>query len=99
MKVPYQGERGAFSERAVGTTFPQAESLPCETVRLVFQEPLVYDRESGFETPTFSPPVAVSCVLELDKLELVDMVRKSWNSLEVLVREWAELLNTRQKAA
>ena len=36
MKVAYQGERGAFSERAVGTTFPQAESLPCETVRLVF---------------------------------------------------------------
>jgi prephenate dehydratase len=36
MKVAYQGEPGAYSERAVRATFPDAEPLPCETVRLVF---------------------------------------------------------------
>jgi prephenate dehydratase len=36
MQVAYQGEPGAYSERAVRTTFPAAEPLPCETVRLVF---------------------------------------------------------------
>ena len=36
MKVAYQGEPGAYSERAVGSLFPDAEPLPCETVRLVF---------------------------------------------------------------
>ena len=36
MRVAYQGEPGAYSERAVGTAFPDAEPLPCETVRLVF---------------------------------------------------------------
>jgi hypothetical protein len=61
-------------------------------LRLVFQEPLVYGRERGFGTPTFSLPINVACVLELDKMEVVEMVRKSWNSLEGLVREWSELL-------
>jgi prephenate dehydratase len=36
MKVAYQGEPGAYSERAVRLTFLQAEPLPCDTVRLVF---------------------------------------------------------------
>src|SRR5512132_1661077 len=36
MKVAYQGEAGAYSERAVRTTFPDSEPLPCGTVRLVF---------------------------------------------------------------
>ena len=35
-KVAYQGEPGAYSERAVRALFPDAEPLPCETVRLVF---------------------------------------------------------------
>jgi site-specific DNA recombinase len=61
-------------------------------LRLVFSEPLVYERKSGFGTPTFSPPINVACILELDKMELVDMVRKSWNSLERAIREWAALL-------
>ena len=36
MRVAYQGEPGAYSERAVVAAFPDAESLPCDTVRLVF---------------------------------------------------------------
>jgi len=36
MKVAYQGEAGSYSERAVRSSFPDAESLPCDSVRLVF---------------------------------------------------------------
>ena len=34
--VAYQGEPGAYSERAVAALFPEAEPMPCDTVRLVF---------------------------------------------------------------
>jgi prephenate dehydratase len=36
MKVAYQGEPGAYSERAVRAVFPEGEPLACDTVRLVF---------------------------------------------------------------
>jgi hypothetical protein len=36
-------------------------------LRLVFTEPLVYDRETGFGTATFSLPINLACVLELVK--------------------------------
>jgi DNA invertase Pin-like site-specific DNA recombinase len=67
-------------------------------LRLVFLGPLVYGRETGFQTPTFSPPINISCVLELDEMELVDMVCESWNTLEALVREWAALLSGLRQA-
>ena len=35
-KVAYQGEPGAYSERAVRVLFPDAQPLPCETIRLTF---------------------------------------------------------------
>jgi len=63
-------------------------------LRLVFTEPLVFDREEGFGTPRFSLPINVSCVLELDDMEVVDLVRRSWNTLEGVVREWSEALKS-----
>jgi prephenate dehydratase len=36
MKIAYQGEPGAYSERAVRGLFPDADTLPCDSVRLVF---------------------------------------------------------------
>jgi len=35
-KVAYQGEPGAYSERAVKVMFPDSQTLPCETIRLTF---------------------------------------------------------------
>lgn len=61
-------------------------------LRLVFTEPLIYERKKGFQTPQFSLPIAISCILELDKMEMVDMVRHSWNTLVTLLKEWAEQL-------
>jgi prephenate dehydratase len=46
MKVAYQGEPGAYSERAVRSLFPDAEPLPCDTVRIVFSR--VTSREADF---------------------------------------------------
>jgi len=45
-KIAYQGEPGAYSERAVSDLFPGAATLPCETVRLVFSR--VTSGEAGF---------------------------------------------------
>ncbi|HET7234912.1 MAG TPA: prephenate dehydratase [Actinomycetota bacterium] len=36
MNVAYQGEPGAYSERAVKVLFPGAAPMPCETIRLTF---------------------------------------------------------------
>jgi prephenate dehydratase len=47
MKVAYQGEPGAYSERAVRATFPDAEALPCETVRLVFSRVTSGEADTG----------------------------------------------------
>jgi prephenate dehydratase len=35
-RVAYQGEPGAYSDRAVRVLFPDSETLPCETIRFTF---------------------------------------------------------------
>jgi prephenate dehydratase len=44
--VAYQGESGAYSERAVLALFPDAEPMPCETIRLAFSR--VTSNEADF---------------------------------------------------
>lgn len=44
--VAYQGEPGAYSERAVRALFPDADPMPCESVRLVFSR--VTSGEAGY---------------------------------------------------
>jgi hypothetical protein len=62
-------------------------------LRLVFADALSYSRETGFGTPRFSPPIALACIPELDKMELVDLVRRSWNTLEAAIRQIAAVLS------
>lgn len=42
-------------------------------LRFIFEDALVYSKETGFETAKLSLPVKISCVPELDRLELVEM--------------------------
>jgi len=47
MHVAYQGEPGAYSEVAVRAAFPDAEPMPCDTVRLVFSRVTSGEAEFG----------------------------------------------------
>jgi prephenate dehydratase len=47
MLVAYQGEPGAYSERAVKELFPAAQPMPCDTVRLVFSRVTSAEAEFG----------------------------------------------------
>lgn len=49
-------------------------------LRLVFTEPLVYTRETGFQTAAFSLPIQVSCIPELDRQWLVELSGQVSNS-------------------
>ena len=40
----------------------------------VFEDALIYNKKTGFETPKLSLPVKISCVPELDRLELVELM-------------------------
>ncbi|MDD5103924.1 MAG: recombinase family protein [Candidatus Peribacteraceae bacterium] len=42
-------------------------------LRMVFEEPLVYDMATGFGTAKFSLPINLACIMELDALEVVEM--------------------------
>lgn len=57
-------------------------------LRLAFDGALVYRRNEGFATPRFSPPLALACVSELDRMELVDTLRRTYNTLEADVLRW-----------
>ena len=42
-------------------------------LRMVFEEPLVYDHAKGFYTASLSLLLKVSCIPELDRMEVVEM--------------------------
>ena len=52
MKVAYQGEPGAYSERAVRSLFPEAEPLPCATVRHAFSRVTSGEAAFGVYVPS-----------------------------------------------
>ena len=68
-------------------------------LRLVFREPLVYSRKTGFGTPTLSLPLEIATVCGGDEKRMVDLMGKSWNQLESTIREWYELLRGLREAA
>ena len=73
MKVAYQGEPGAYSERAVQAAFPQAEPLPCDTVRLVFSR--VTSGEAAFGVVPLENSQAGSVNETYDLLQHTSMLR------------------------
>ncbi|HEY7400664.1 MAG TPA: prephenate dehydratase [Actinomycetota bacterium] len=81
MKVAYQGEPGAYSERGVEALFPDAERLPCDTVRLVFSR--VTSGEAAFGVVPLENSQAGSVNETYDLLQHTSLLRIVG---EVLVR-------------
>jgi prephenate dehydratase len=81
MDVAYQGEPGAYSETAVRAAFPDAQAMPCDTVRLVFSR--VTSGEADFGVVPVENSQAGS-VNETYDLLLNSSLVKIWG--EVVVR-------------
>jgi prephenate dehydratase len=47
VKIAYQGEPGAYSERALLSVFPDGDPQPCDTVRLVFSRITSGEADAG----------------------------------------------------
>ncbi len=61
-------------------------------LRLVFREPLLHDRKTGFGTATLSLPLEIATVCGPDKKQMVLLLGKSWNRVEAIIREWIRRL-------
>lgn len=72
-KVAYQGEPGAYSERAVAALFPSAQPLPCETIRLTFSR--VTSGEADFGVVPVENSQAGSVNETYDLLQRSSLVR------------------------
>jgi prephenate dehydratase len=72
-KVAYQGEPGAYSERAVAAMFPSAQPLPCETIRLTFSR--VTSGEADFGVVPVENSQAGSVNETYDLLQRSSLVR------------------------
>jgi len=81
MQVAYQGEPGAYSERAVRSLFPDSEPMPCETVRLVFSR--VTSGEADYGVVPLENSQAGSVNETYDQLQHTSLLRIVG---EVLVR-------------
>jgi prephenate dehydratase len=79
MKVAYQGEPGAYSERAVRALFPDAEPMPCDTVRLVFSRVTSSEADLGVVPMENSQAGSVNETYEL--LQHTDLLRVVGESL------------------
>jgi len=73
MRVAYQGEPGAFSETAVLAAFPDAEPMPCDTVRIAFSR--VTSGEADFGVVPVENSQAGSVNETYDLLLNSDLVR------------------------
>src|SRR5919108_1357960 len=81
VNVAYQGEPGAYSERAVRSLFADAEPLPCATVRHAFSR--VTSREAAFGVVPLENSQAGSVNETYDLLQHTSLLRIVG---EVLVR-------------
>ncbi len=72
-RVAYQGEPGAYSERAVRILFPESEPMPCDTVRLVFSR--VTSGESVFGVVPLENSQAGSVNETYDLLQHTSLLR------------------------
>tara|TARA_Y100000310_G_scaffold123562_2_gene122323 strand:- start:20764 stop:21354 length:591 start_codon:yes stop_codon:yes gene_type:complete len=61
-------------------------------LRMVFEEPLVYDITEGFGTAKYTLPVSLSCIKELDELELVEMPGEILNRSIGQIMQWNEAI-------
>ncbi len=73
MNVAYQGEPGAYSEKAVRSLFPEADPMPCDTVRLVFSR--VTSREADFGVVPLENSQAGSVNETYDLLQHTSLLR------------------------
>lgn len=73
MRIAYQGEPGAFSERAVARLFPHDEPMPCETVRIVFSR--VTSGEADFGVVPVENSQAGTVNETYDLLSASDLIR------------------------
>lgn len=56
-------------------------------LKLLFSAPLVYDREEGFGTASFSLPYRVFELSQASRFRGVEIVRETWNQLETFILE------------
>ena len=73
MRIAYQGEPGAFSEQAVRRLFPDAEPMPCATVRIVFSR--VTSGEADFGVVPVENSQAGTVNETYDLLAASDLIR------------------------
>lgn len=57
-------------------------------LRLAFADVLIYRRNEGFATPSFSQPLALARSSDLSRKELVDILGRTYNTLEAEIFRW-----------
>ena len=68
-------------------------------LRLVFREPLTYDRKRGYRNVRLSLPVEIANLPGADKKRMVDLLKNNWNTFYESVKQCAALLGFSAGAA